>query len=80
MGNKELYKKNDNSKNMGKHQINNISEMEELCESGNKSEVIQPCEDKTKYGETIPSMFTWITPSEQKERANELNEMTKKKK
>ncbi len=36
-------------------------------------------EDETEYGEIIPSMFAWLTMSGQKERADELNEMTKKK-
>ena len=34
-------------------------------------------EDETKYGEFISSYFGWISPSKQKERAEELNNMTK---
>lgn len=37
-------------------------------------------EDGTKYGEFIPSYFTWITPEEQKEEAKKLENMTKKNK
>ncbi|MBQ3408806.1 MAG: hypothetical protein IJH12_06365 [Clostridia bacterium] len=40
----------------------------------------RPNSDSTKYGEIIPSMFSWISPSDQKKRADELNEMTKGKK
>lgn len=35
-------------------------------------------EDATKYGEFVPSFDHWITPDEQKERADELEKMTKK--
>lgn len=35
-------------------------------------------EDKTRYGEEIPSMFSWLTLSKQKERAHELENITKK--
>ena len=37
-------------------------------------------EDITKYGEFISSYFAWISPSEQKERATELQNMTDRKK
>lgn len=33
-------------------------------------------EDATKYGEFIPSYFTWITPDEQKKTVSELENMT----
>lgn len=33
-------------------------------------------DDRTKYGEQIPSLFSWITPEEQKKKANELGHMT----
>ena len=36
-------------------------------------------EDVTAYGEFLCSYFTWITPSRQKQRAEQLNEMTKNK-
>jgi hypothetical protein len=32
-----------------------------------------------KYAEFIPSYFAWISLDEQKERAEELNKLTKKK-
>ena len=34
-------------------------------------------EDSTKYGEFISSYFAWISLPNQKERAEELNQMTK---
>lgn len=34
-------------------------------------------EDTTKYGETIASSFTWISPEKQKERTKELENMGK---
>lgn len=35
-------------------------------------------EDSTKYGEFVSSYFAWLTLEGQKERADELNKMTKK--
>ena len=35
-------------------------------------------DDKTKYGEQIPSMFSWISPEEQKRRAKKLEQTTEK--
>ena len=32
----------------------------------------------TKCGEQIPTQFSWITPEEQKKKAEELNKITKK--
>ena len=37
-------------------------------------------EDTTKYGEFVSSFFTWLTPQDQKNRAEELNNATKVKK
>ena len=37
-------------------------------------------EDATQYGEFVSSYFAWVPPAKQKERADELNEMTKNKK
>ncbi len=34
-------------------------------------------EDATKYGEFVSSFFTWITPKTQKNRTEELENMTK---
>lgn len=36
-------------------------------------------EDATKYGEFVSSYFAWLTLEGQKERADELNNITKKK-
>ena len=36
-------------------------------------------EDGTKYGEFIPSYFTWITLDGQKEKVEELEKMTEEK-
>ena len=41
----------------------------------NKSDV----EDSTKYGEFISSYFGWITLDKQKQRAKEMDKMTKEK-
>ena len=35
-------------------------------------------EDATKYGEFVSSYFAWIPLPEQKKKAKELNEMTKR--
>lgn len=32
--------------------------------------------DATKYGEFVPSYFYWITPEQQRERVERLNEAT----
>ena len=37
-------------------------------------------EDNTKYGEFVSTYFVWIPLSKQKERAGEMEEMTKKDK
>ena len=37
-------------------------------------------EDATKYGEFISSYFAWISLPQQKERVEELQDMTKEKK
>lgn len=34
-------------------------------------------ENVTKYGEFIPSYFSWLSLEDQKKRAEELNNMTK---
>ena len=36
-------------------------------------------EDSTKYGEFVSSYFAWLTLDGQKERAKELDKMTKNK-
>lgn len=40
---------------------------------------IKKKEDGTKYGEFVCSTYHWLPPEKQKDRADELNEMTKKK-
>ena len=40
--------------------------------------VHEVCEDNTKYGEFISTYFAWIPLSKQKERAREMEKMTKK--
>ena len=37
-------------------------------------------DDSTKYGEFVSSFFNWMTLDQQKNRANELNDITKKSK
>lgn len=34
-------------------------------------------EDATKYGEFISSYFAWLTPEKQKDKAKEMDDMTK---
>ena len=41
---------------------------------------IKEKEDATKYGEFISSFFSWITLDKQKERAKDLENITKKDK
>lgn len=43
-----------------------------------KIEVGEVGEDATKYGEFISSYFAWVSLQNQKDRANELENMTKK--
>ncbi|MBR2744038.1 MAG: hypothetical protein IKE01_01905 [Clostridia bacterium] len=45
-----------------------------------KHQKINFSEDKTKYGEYISSLFGWIPLSKQKERADELDKITKNNK
>ncbi len=42
--------------------------------------VLEVGEDSTKYGEFISSYFAWVTLPEQKEKVEELQNMTKKDK
>ncbi len=37
-------------------------------------------EDATQYGEFVSSYFTWVTPTEQRKKAEELSKMTEKNK
>ena len=43
-----------------------------------KEEDLDKKQDTTKYGEFISSYFSWLTLHGQKEKANELENMTKK--
>ena len=69
MDNKKLNGIDKNNNEDFEHRVN--SELEEKYEVG---------EDSTKYGEFISSYFAWISLPNQKERAEELNAMTKTKK
>ena len=44
-----------------------------------KYRITENGEDATEYGEFVSSYFAWIPLSKQKERAEELDEKTKKK-
>ena len=61
--------------------INNIDKYrnEDMEKRVNKSleEKYEVGEDSTKYGEFISSYFAWISLPNQKERAEELENMTK---
>ena len=45
----------------------------------NKKDKDEQKEDSTKYGEFISSYFGWTTLKKQKQRAEELEDITKKK-
>ncbi len=66
---------------MDNENINNIDKYrkEDAEERVNKSleEKYEVGEDSTKYGEFISSYFAWISLPNQKERAEELQNMTK---
>ena len=68
-----FFMDNKNINNMDKYRNENVEEgvnkrLEEKYEVG---------EDSTKYGEFISSYFAWISLPNQKERAEELENMTK---
>ena len=69
---------------MDNENINNIDKYrnEDAEERVNKSleEKYEVGEDSTKYGEFISSYFAWISLPNQKERAEELQNMTKNSK
>ena len=58
----------------------NISEDFEKRVNKDLEQKYEVGEDSTKYGEFISSYFAWISLPNQKERAKELNDMTKAKK
>ena len=66
MDNKKLNKFEKKSNEDFEHRVN--SELEEKYEVG---------EDSTKYGEFISSYFAWVSLPNQKERTEELDNMTK---
>lgn len=68
MNNKRPNKIDKNTNEDFEKRVNN--ELEEKYEVG---------EDSTKYGEFISSYFAWISLPNQKERAEELSNMTKEK-
>jgi len=43
-----------------------------------KIEEKEVAEDTTKYGEFVSSYFAWIPPEKQKEKAKDMEEMTKR--
>ena len=53
---------------------------EKIKKNGVEQGVSEVGEDSTKYGEFISSYFAWITLPEQKEKVEELQNMTKKDK
>ena len=69
---------------MDNENINNIDKYrnEDMEKRVNKSleEKYEVGEDSTKYGEFISSYFAWISLPNQKERAEELQNMTKNSK
>ena len=54
-----------------------MSKKEEM-ELENDDKIHEVGEDATKYGEFISSYFAWISLPQQKERAEKLQEITKK--
>ena len=63
------------NKNINKNKVNIDEEIANEIGILGKHEV---GEDSTKYGEFVSSYFAWISLPEQKEKAKELNEMTKR--
>ena len=49
-----------------------------MKEKKEKVDNLDENEDTTEYGEFITSYFAWIPMSTQKEKANEIDKMTKK--
>lgn len=50
-----------------------------MKDEDNRDKNTENGEDATQYGEFVSSYFAWITLDDQKKRAEELNENTKKK-
>ena len=64
-----MNKKDNLNMNKEKSSLENFANENGHCEVG---------EDATKYGEFVSSYFAWIPLPKQKERAEELDKMTKK--
>ena len=62
-----------------KKKDNNLNEDVEKRVNKDLEKKYEVGEDSTKYGEFISSYFAWISLPNQKERAEELNAMTKTK-
>lgn len=45
-------------------------------EGDNSKKNVDGSADCTKYGETIPSLFSWLSVEEQRKRADELSKIT----
>ena len=61
------------AKKSGK-EINKEAQTKKMkAEIGNFEEI----EDVTKYGEFVSSYFAWLTPEKQKEKAKDIENMTK---
>ncbi len=59
--------------------INNEKKLEkERIYEERKRLRIESGEDTTKYGEFVCSYFAWLTPEEQKRKAESMSEMTDK--
>ena len=68
---------------MNKKRIDKIKQAEiEKQNVGDNKDVIKNSsehyEDATQYGEFVTSYFAWLPPEKQKERAKEIDDMTKK--
>lgn len=74
--NENDYKNINNNQNENNNKnINNNQNQKNVANASIQND--ESIEDTTKYGETISSMFNWITLKEQKKRADELANMTK---
>ncbi len=62
-----------NAKRSGK-QINQEAQSKKMKEEIGS---LEETEDVTKYGEFVSSYFAWLTPEKQKEKAKDIENMTK---
>ena len=63
---------------MGKNRLCNMDKKEEQ-ERFKQESLAEVGEDTTKYGEFVSSYFAWVSLPQQKEKVEELQEMTKEK-